>query len=372
MIFLYYCTKFKINYFYPIMRKIYSLLLLSALTLVGCSSDDDTPADAFTLEATGTVADQSPEEARKTINGKWNIGGSSSKLSSYKGLSCTFVGIEFTDDRFAIAIDVNDSDDELVAYGTYELTEGSDGNVSSVDLYENVDGTDYKIATLTNIVVSESGTELNASFDVVFNIPANYDGWPCGTSLSGNYSAAKEEPVNGADEADEDSNFAKLVNTWVISNYSDSDGGTLNEIYSAPCFDLYDDLYEDIISELFPALFQARVDAFIAEQGDAALTQEVLDALASEVEGELHEEVNAQVLATVQAECEPATRIEVSFSAYGSYIFNYFGSDGSSLETWVDSWEFNNTDQTEILVDGEFTLSIDQLTDSTLVAPTHF
>ena len=350
------------------MRKIYSLLLLSALTLVGCSSDNDSPEQAFELEATGTVAEQTPEEARKTINGKWNIGGSSSsKFSAAKGLNCTFVGIEFTDDRFAIAIDVNDSDDELVAYGTYELTEGSDGNVASVDLYENVDGTNYKIATLTNIEVSETANELNATFDVVFNIPANYDGWPCGASLSGNYSAEKEEPVNGADEADQDSNFAKLIKTWTITNYTDSDGGSLEEVYNAPCFDLYDEIYAFYMSELFPALYQARVDAFIAEQGDEALTQEVLDALVSQVEGELSEEVDALTLTAVQDQCEPAAKIEVSFSAYGSYIFNYFGSDGSSLETWVDSWEFNNADQTEILVDGEFVLTIDQLTDSTLI-----
>ena len=49
------------------MRKIYSLLLFSALTLVGCSSDNDTPEQAFELEATGTVAEQTPEEAKKPL-----------------------------------------------------------------------------------------------------------------------------------------------------------------------------------------------------------------------------------------------------------------------------------------------------------------
>lgn len=349
------------------MKKIYTLFLVATLTLAGCSSDNDAPEEVFTLDATGTVADQSPEEARKTINGKWTIGGSSSKLSAAKGLNCTFIGIEFTDDRYAIAIDVNDSDDELVAYGTYELTEGSDGNVSSVDLYENVEGTNYKIATLTNIVVAETANELNATFDVVFNIPANYDGWPCGSSLSGNYSAEKEEPVNGAEDADEDSNFAKIVNTWTLSSYTDSDGGSIEELYNEPCYDIYYEIYDSIMAELFPPLIEARMAAFIEANGDEALTDEVLNALVSEVESELQEEVDALTLAAIDGQCEPATKLEVSFSAYGSYIFNYFGSDGSSLETWVDSWDFNNADQTEILVDEDFVLSIDELTNSTLV-----
>ena len=43
------------------------------------------------------------------------------------------------------------------------------------------------------------------------------------------------------------------------------------------------------------------------------------------------------------------------------------GQDGSSLETWVDSWEFNNADQTELLIDGDFTINIDTLTDTTFV-----
>ena len=70
------------------------------------------------------------------------------------------------------------------------------------------------------------------------------------------------------------------------------------------------------------------------------------------------------------AECEPAARVEVSFSAYGSYIFNFFGQDGASLDTYVDSWEFNNADQTAILVDGEDIINIDTLTDTTFQGTT--
>ena len=293
------------------MKKIYSLLLLTTLALVGCSSNDDTPAEAFTLEATGTVADQTPEEARKTINGKWNVGGSSSKSNAAKGLSCTFVGIEFTEDRFAIAIDVADEDDYAIAYGTYELTEGSDGNVTSVDLYERIDGTNYKIATLTDIVVTENGNDLNASFEVVFNIPDDYEDWPCGESLSGDYTASKEEPVNGAENATEDSNFAKLVNTWNAVTYTNSQGATLADLFNYYCID-------EETGEEFP-------------------------------------------------DCDTPTTLEVSFSAYGSYIFTVADSSGETVEAFVDSWEFNNADQTEILIDGENILTIDELTNTRFV-----
>ncbi len=293
------------------MKKIYTLLLLNALTLVGCSSDDDSAADAFELQATGTVAEQTPEEAKKTINGKWSVGGSSSKFSYAKGLNCTFVGIEFTDERFAIAIEVAGEDDYAIAYGTYELTEGSDGNVVSVDLYESIDGTNYKIATLTDIVVTESGNELNASFDVVFNIPDDYEDWPCGASLSGDYTASKDSPVSGAENATEDSNFAKLVTTWNASGYSNSYGDSLSDLFSYYCID--------------------------------------------EETGEAYED------------CETPSSIEVSFSAYGSYIFTVADSSGETVEAYVDSWEFNNADQTEILIDGEDVLTIDELTDTRFV-----
>ena len=72
------------------MKKLYTLLLLAALTLVACSKSDDAPEAVFELEATGTVADQTPEEARQTINGKWTVGGASSKSFAAKGQNCSF------------------------------------------------------------------------------------------------------------------------------------------------------------------------------------------------------------------------------------------------------------------------------------------
>lgn len=348
------------------MKKIYALLLLGSLSLVGCSSDDDSPAQVFDLNATGVISDQTPEEARNTINGKWTVGGSAAKATTSKGFNCSFIGIEFTDDRFVIAIGLPE-DDFALAYGTYQMREDSNGNVEAVELYENVDGTNVKIATLTNVEVEESGSELRATFDVVFNIPDNYEDWPCGDSLSGNYSAEKEEPVNSADEADEDSNFAKIVNTWEVTGYTSSEGGTLNDIYSAPCDDIYDEIYQEVFEDIAQPLFETRLNNFIQENGEAAATQEVIDALLNEVIGEVQEEVEIIVMERIQAECEFASRIEVSFSAYGSYIFSFLGQDGDNIGIYVDSWEFNNADQTELLVDGESILTIESISNTTLV-----
>ena len=294
------------------------------------------------------------------------MGGASAKTFAAKGQSCTFLGIEFTDDRFAIALGLPD-DEFAVAYGTYEISEGTDGTVDSVDLYENVDGTNVRIASLTNIVVRESGSQLEATFDVVFNIPDNYEDWPCGNSLSGNYSADKEEPVEGAEDADEDSNFAKIVNTWQVTAYTNSEGGTLEDLYSAPCGELYEDLYEEVLEQIARPLFESRLNAFIEANGAEAATEEVINALIHEVNGEVQEEVDRIVMERVQAECELAARIEVSFSAYGSYIFSFLDQDGNNVGIFVDSWEFNNADQTELLVDDESVLTIDSITDTTLI-----
>lgn len=293
------------------MKKLLSLFSL-VLLLWGCRGDDDSiPPLVFDLNATGTVADQTVEEAQKTINGKWNVASSSSS-SAKATVNCSFYGIEFTDDRYLLGIQITgthegESVDELVmAYGTYTLEEAADGTVSSVDLYERIDGTNQRIARLTDIVVEESNNELTADFTVQFTLPDDFE-FPCG-DLSGDYSADKAEPVNGAEDAGEESNFDLLVNTWSLSDYSNSEGGTLAQmLYEVSCFD-----------------------------------------------HETDEEI---------PNCEAATSAEVSFSAYGSYIFTFENEAGEVLATMVDSWRFNNTEQTEILVDGDFVLSIESLTN---------
>ena len=344
------------------MKKIFYLLTFFTVLAVGCSSDDDAqaPAMAFELNATGTVAEQTPEEAKKTINGNWRIGQTAAKTSTAaKGNSCTFYAIEFTEDRYAMAFAIAGDEQPVFAYGTYTLNEAADGTVTSVDLYMGVDGVNTKIAALTNIVVTETGNELNASFDVVFTLPDDIEDL-CGSSLSGNYSASKEDVVDGAESADEDSNFALLVNTWRLTSYTDSDGGTLEEIYQVPCFDLYDDLFDEIMEELFAPYFESRAGQLNNP------TQEELDALAHQLRSELFEEVDQLATTRAQQECDPAARIEISFSAYGTYLITYFTSDGTLLYVDRDSWDFNNDTQTELLIDGEDVGTINVLNASTL------
>ena len=297
------------------MKKLITLLFAAtSLVFVACSSDDDDNASgnlAFELNATGSVADQTPEQAKKTINGSWTVAASASKAAAKGNAnSCTFYGIEFTDDRYAIALQIAGQEDLAIAYGTYTMNEASDGTVSSVDLYETVDGNNTKIAALTNIVVVETANELRATFDVVFTLPDEIENI-CGSSLSGNYSADKDEVVAGAENATDDSNFAKLINTWRVSAYTNNEGATLATSLQYFCLDEETDMMDP--------------------------------------------------------DCETPSAVEVSFSAYGSYIFVYKAADGSTIEADVDSWEFNNSAQTELLIDGEMVGTIDQLTDTTLI-----
>ena len=164
------------------------------------------------MDATGTVADQTPAESKKTINGKWSFQNSSAKtVVSTKGQNCSLNYIEFTDSMYGISI--NTPDGLEAAFGQYTSVE-TNVTISAVELYVNVVGNNHLIATLTNIVVIEAANELNATFDVVFNIPEDCE-WSCGSSLSGTYTAEKEEPLAGAAEATLDSNFSKIVNTWL-------------------------------------------------------------------------------------------------------------------------------------------------------------
>ena len=101
-----------------------------------------------------------------------------------------------------------------------------------------------------------------------------------------------------------------------------------------------------------------------------APSEEEMDAIADVIHDQIDGQVNEIALERAQAECEPAARLEVSFSAYGSYTFVYFGQDGSVLSVDVDDWEFNNADQTELLIDGEFIINIQTLNDTTFVGTT--
>lgn len=373
-------------------------LVISALFfLLSCSKESgDNPVDIqFVFDAVGTVSEQTVEEAKKTINGKWDV--SNAPSSSKRNVSCTFLGIEFTDTRFALGFSIQGGNpdtgesinEEIFAYGAYVLNEGSDGTVTSVDLFQTIDGVDLKIAQLVDIIVEESDTDLNATFSIEFDLPNDFFDFPCGT-LSGDYSAEKDEPVVTETEGNANSVFAKLVNVWSLTSIEldgvQEDVALLvveDFVEDDLCEDIYDTLFDfeqlDEQVNAFEEQFEADQTTFIAENPNATEDDynaflntyfEALEALYASFEPSEADFEEAE------EECERITReysqtidasVEVSFSAYGSYIFTIM-INGDTVEVNVDDWEFANTEQTELLVDGgEARLQIETITDTQLV-----
>lgn len=307
--------------FYQMKKYLSSLLIITTFSflITGCSSEDNSEPLAeeqkvFTLDATGNVAEQSAVQAKKTISGKWNIGGSGSSskkipatnnnkkksfFSTYKiktnsvlkGLNCSLNYIEFTDDLYAISI--NTPEGTEAAFGQYTLVE-TNGTVSEVELYVTVLGNNHLIATLTNIVVTETANDLNATFDVVFNIPDDYE-WACGSSLSGEYSAQKEEPLPEAEDASADSNFAKVVATWDITRVMDIEDGVRTDV-------------TDDVNEV------CRYDEDDYEY-----------------------------------DCETGSG-QIIFSAYGTYLIVFYFQNGDIANWSEGNWNFTNSSQSEIRV----------------------
>lgn len=283
-------------------------LLALALTWTYCSTDDDSDpvmdAPVYTQQLTGDISEQSAEEAKRTINGKWDVNADASKR-----VACTLLGIEFTEDRFAAGIAVGD-DDVALAYGTYELVEDADGNVTSVRLMEN----DDLIATLTNVVVTETADQLVATFDI--EVVYDGDDWPCDNeTISGSYEADKDDVATGGDNATADSNFDRIVATWRMSAFSAT--------------------FEEQTLNLDQYLANFCIDYETGEE---------------------------------DPDCENPSSLEVSFSAYGSYIFVALDARGELIEGESDEWSFVNSEQTQIRIgDGEdsFIGNITTLNDTT-------
>ena len=409
------------------MKNLYVLFAALSVLCISCNKEDNgNPVNVqFEFDSVGSVSEQTPEEAKKTINGKWDVNASAS--TSKRSLNCSFYGVEFTDDRYALRFDVTgivpetgeNIDESIYAYGPYSLIENSEGLVTSVELYETIDGIDNKIATLTDVVVEESGSELNATFSVVFDLPDDLaEDFPCG-NLNGNYAADKDEPVVSAEAGSGNTNFAKLVNVWRLDSVAIDGEEEDIALFVAEdfagqdlCQDIYNELFdqteisqqveeffleaETLTTELNASVesevqalsetisgnateeelnsFNAQVEAIYQSAGlqQAAFYQNA-EAQAAELYDSFEEPTEAELDAADEA-CESNIRqfaqsinasIEVTFSAYGSYIFSV-SVDGETVEVEVNDWEFSNTDQTRMLVDGETTLIIDRITDTEL------
>ena len=272
---------------------------MALMLFVACGSDDDSAAAEVeiaieegtitALSATGTVAQQTPAEAKKTIYGKWDFSNSSKSIAASKSNACSFDFIEFNDEDYIMSLLVDG--ETITTFGAYDLNEDAAGNVSSVELKFNLGASDITIATLTNIVVVESNDDLSATFDVVLSIPEEADFDAC-NSLQGDYTAEKEEPMAESVGAAADSNHAKLIKTWQIVSVTYDGVDFLSEFLGEPC---------------------ETEDA----NGEFAL-----------IEG-----------------CSKANSISLTFSAFGTYSLVWIGSsEGTYVDT--DSWYWVGTDFT--------------------------
>ena len=311
--------------------------------------------DFTNLNATGNLSEQSPEKAKKTIYGKWNFGNSSETSKSIekdnhpiksifnkrdyrkkyksKGLSqkltCSFNFIEFLDDSYIMAIE-SDGYSEYLS-GDFIINENSEGKVSTVDLKYNLGSELIIIATLSDIIVVETDSKLDATFEILLNIPADADFVSC-NSLSGNFSVDKEEPMGASETAIEGSNHSMLIKTWEFNSIVDSDYPDDNEIALIKeeyCIN-YDGVYDEA-TDTYPLI----------------------------------------------ENCSPPTSISLTFSTYGTYTFMFSGgSDGTIVEE-VDTWEWINDSQTKLSIgdDSEYEfedytsppLIIETLTDDSLI-----
>jgi len=311
-------------------------LLLIALTVISCSksSNDDSSAEitdprmassAITnIYATGKVSEQTAEQAKKTIFGKWNLGSSSnSSKSARETTDCTFNSVEFTEYDYNLNINAPgmiETGGIAVIYGNYELVEEGE-KVTKVILKTITESGEQNIAEVTNIEVIETDGQLDISFKFDFIVNLESIGIPCNDNMDRDYSADKEPAVEGTLTADTESNHYKIIGTWDLTDYSDTSGGTFGT-YFEDCDEISDaiDGIADAISEF--------VDS-ISDISDG-LTSDELD---------------------FDTECIPADATKLVISTFGTYI--YMGlADENLVEVVMGNWEWGNEDQTAFNVTG--------------------
>ena len=301
------------------MNKVILSILIFSLVL-SCSKDDNSSISDSRMNdsaitnifASGKVSEQSASEAKKTIFGKWNVGGEKNNSTSRSTTECVFNYIEFTDSSYimSLSISTDDSGDPESGsiFGNYNLIEG-DGLVTEVELFFSVSGSDIKIASLTNVEVIETATELDATFDIEFIIDFEEIDIVC-DDLSGSYSADKETAMDESTGASADSNHYKIIRNWEITSYSDPDGDDLSDF-------LLDYCQEDLV--LIPG-------------------------------------------------CTVPSKFQVNLSTFGTYVTITLDSSDSPLEIETGTWDWLNDEQTEFIVDGgQFTGTISSLSETNWV-----
>ena len=171
-----------------------TLIILALITIIfSCSKGDDDASttlqfDSSALEATGDLSEQSAEEAKKTIYGKWNFPSSSSARSA-----CKLVSLEFTGQNYFMTLDAGYKG---AISGKFTLGENASGKVEKVELKSIFDdNSEIVVAVLTNMVVTKTGDDLNATFNLVLTFPndsgesSTFSFSSCNDALSGNIEA---------------------------------------------------------------------------------------------------------------------------------------------------------------------------------------
>ena len=244
------------------------------------------------LAATGNISDQTSEEARQTLYGRWNIGLATTSRSNSSG--CSFDFIEFSGDNYIMSINLPEGDKGTL-FGDYVLNESSnEETIESVDLMFNINNTSIRVARLTNIVVTENGDEINATFDVNLTLPEALE--ICEASLPGSVNTTKSEPVEAAETSNALSNHAKLIGEWVLTDFTSSDGMTFQDFKNEFCMD-YDDQGNEIT-----------------------------------IDG-----------------CTPPTGFFVTFSDFGTYSLAVMSGD-NVLAVDVGAWYWGNDSQTNLIM----------------------
>ena len=321
-----------------------TLFIFLSLIIFSCAKDEL----AFDLNASGDLSEQTIEQAKKTIYGKWDFGNSSkssglgkknsqvtnsifgkryarnnSKSSGQgKNLSCAFDFIEFNDNTYIMAI-ISDDRTEYLS-GDYVINENSDKKVTSVDLKLKLSLEEITIATLTDIIVVKTGSNLDATFNISLNFPDDADFASC-NSLSGSVSVEKAEPLEANNFATSDSFHTKLVKTWNFDSYveRDSDGDGIGDSSDT-------DNDEDALNGVD---YETWYDQFWTENLVPSILEEFC------LDSERISPTNKEI---VIPNCTAPTKMSITFSTYGTYTFFYSGgSDGIVIDE-IDSWNYAN------------------------------
>ena len=289
------------------------LYLCTIMLVAACSSDDSTVTpynnDGTTdLSVTGTVSEQTPAEAKETIYGKWNFTSSSRSVVS----DCSFNSIEFTDDLYIMQMTVDGESQTLS--GDFEINVSTDGNVSSIDLKFESNNTVITFASLTEVVVTESATEIFATFLIEWSIP---EGFATCDNLLGEYGTEKDAQMDESATTDPDSNHAKVVGNWTFVSMFENNYDKTAEWLNEPCYEYSSDEDDDVL-----------------------------------IDG-----------------CTTATSITLTTSTYGTYALVWRGSNqGTYIES--NSWNWTDEYQTAFTVGSEgdtMLLTIQSLTDTEIV-----